>query len=443
VRDHLLGRNSKDIDLMCAHPEVLGQALGSVHDIALVPFLNKPETPCLRAVNRADVEDFLDIVPIHGSCVEDDLRHRDFTINAMAIAVGAGGLLGKLIDPLGGERDLRNLCIRATGPGALLNDSLRVIRAVRFSAELGFEIEAGTRELMATAAPGLAAVATERIVRELFFTLKQPVSARHIRLLDETGALRVIFPEIIPMKGCSQNEYHHADVWEHSLEALERIEDLLGSLTDQFESAAGRLAANLEEGNRLPVLKLAMLLHDAGKPASRSVAPESGRVAFCGHDATGADIAERIALRLRFSVRDRDFFVKLIGHHMHMIGLSMPDVRSKTILRWFRRLGEDMPPLVLLRMADVMATAGPASSENERERHLRWGRETVRSYYAEIKEQLERKPLISGRDLMTIGLPPGPEMGKILKAVRAAQDEGTVQNRGEALALAAKLVGRD
>ena len=204
VRDHLLGRESKDIDLMCADPEGLANALQSVHDIALVPFLNKPDAACLRAVNRADTDDFLDLVPIHGSGVEDDLSRRDFTINAMAIAVGAGGALGKLIDPLGGQQDLRDRRIRAAGPDALLNDPLRIIRAVRFCAELGFELDPATRQLMSDAAPGIAAVAAERIVRELILTLKQPVSARHIRLLDDTGALQVVFPEISPMKGCSK-----------------------------------------------------------------------------------------------------------------------------------------------------------------------------------------------------------------------------------------------
>jgi hypothetical protein len=124
---------------------------------------------------------------------------------------------------------------------------------------------------------------------------------------------------------------------------------------------------------------------------------------------------------------------------MHPIGLSGPDVRPGTILRWFRRLGEDMVLLILLGMADVMATAGPASCEVERERQLRWCRETIRLYYTEIKDRLERKPLIGGRDLMAIGIPPGPGMGAILEAVRTAQDDGTVQSRDEALALAADL----
>jgi len=439
VRDHLLGRESKDIDLMCSDPQALAHALGSAHDAALVPFLNKPDTPCLRVVNRADTEDFLDLVPIYGSGVEDDLSRRDFTINAMAIAVGGGGVLGELIDPLDGRRDLRDRRIRAAGPDAMTSDPLRVIRAVRFSADLGFEIEAATLQLMASAADRVSAVAAERIARELFLTLKQPDSAPLVRLLDRMGVLQAIFPEITPMRGCSQNEHHHLNVWDHSLEALERLEGLLASLTDQFEPVAGRLHSNLEQENHLPVLKLATLFHDAGKPESRSLAPESGRVTFYGHDAAGSRIAESIAARLKFSVRDQEVFMRLVGNHMHTIGLSGTDVRPGTILRWFRRLGEDMVLLILLGMADVMATRGPASHEVERERQLRWCRETIRLYYTEIKDRLERKPLIGGRDLMAIGIPPGPGMGAIIEAVRAAQDDGTVQNRDEAIALAAEL----
>jgi tRNA nucleotidyltransferase/poly(A) polymerase len=439
VRDHLLGREAKDVDLMCADPQALAHALESVHGAALVPFLNKPDTPCLRVVNRADTEDFIDLVPIHGSGVADDLSRRDFTINAMAIEVGAGGALGELIDPLGGLRDLRSGLIRATGPDAMTSDPLRVIRAARFSAELGFKIDAATREMMSDAAERVAAVAAERIVRELFLTLNQPGSTPLVRVLDGTGALPAIFPEIAPMRGCLQNEYHHLNAWDHSLEALEKLEAVLASLSDQFEPVAGRLHANLERENRRSILKLATLLHDAGKPESRAVAPETGRVTFYGHDAAGSRIAEGIAARLKFSVRDQELFGRLIGDHMHMIGLSGRGVRPGTILRWFRRLGEDMILLLLLGMADVMATAEPASSEFERARRLRWCRETIRLYYTEIKDRLERKPLIGGRDLMAIGIPPGPGMGKIIEALRTAQDEGAVQNRDEALDLAVKL----
>jgi len=442
VRDHLLGREAKDIDLMCADPQALAQALESVHDLTLVPFLKKPHAPCLRAVNRTDTHDFIDLVPIYGSGVEDDLKRRDFTINAMAIAINIGGALGELVDPLGGQRDLRDRRIRAAGPDAMTSDPLRVIRAVRFSAELGFEIDATTRRLMSEASAGIATVAAERIARELFLTLKQPGSTPPVRLLDGTGALQVIFPEIAPMRGCSQNEHHHLDVWKHSLEAIEKLEALLSALTEQFEPAAGRLRANLGRENRLAVLKMAALLHEAGRPGPQSVAPGTDRVTFYRPDTPASTIAACIADRLRFSAPDKELFARLIEEHMHVIDLSGPDVRPGTILRWFRRLGEDMVLLILLAMADAMATRGPESPEAEREGRLRWCRDTIISYYTDIEDRLVRKPLIGGRDLMAIGVPPGPGMGAILQAVREAQDEETVKDRDQALALAAELTRR-
>jgi hypothetical protein len=125
---------------------------------------------------------------------------------------------------------------------------------------------------------------------------------------------------------------------------------------------------------------------------------------------------------------------------MHAIDLSQPQVKLKTLLRWFRRLGDDMVPLIILSMADTQATRGPASSCAERERHTRWARETISLYYSTIREQLASKPLIDGRDLLAMGVPPGPGLGRILQAVREAQDEKSITTREEALALAKGVV---
>jgi poly(A) polymerase len=439
VRDHLLQVEPKDIDLMCLEPEVLAHRLEALHRIALVPFLKKLDAPCIRAVNREDPADYIDLVPIYGREVTADLRNRDFTINAMAFQVLPGGVLGKLLDPLGGLPDLQQRVIRAASRQSLIRDPLRVIRAVRFSAGLGFQIDASTTELMRSAAGFLADMAAERITRELVLILQNPAGAFFIHMLDDVGALEVIFPEIMPMKGCLQSAHHHLDVWRHSLAALEALERLLGMLKENFGLAADAVAENLADNNRLAVLKLAALLHDAGKPCVRATDSADGRITFYGHDAAGAAMAEAIALRLKLSTRDRECLMALVGHHMHVLDLSEPQVRPKTVLGWFRRLGEDMVPSILLSMADTMATLGPASSALESERHLRWGRAAVRSYYTEIKTRLGHKPLISGHDLLALGLAPGPEMGRILRAIREAQDEGLVKTPEEALALAAKL----
>lgn len=441
VRDHLLGREPQDIDLLCADPEGLGRRLLAAHDAALVPFLNKPGAPCLRVVSRAASDDFIDLVPMHGGSLASDLGRRDFTINAMALRVLPGGLPGELVDPLGGRRDLAAGIVRAAGEGALVADPLRVLRAARFAAELGFQVAPATVALMAAAAGRLPGVAPERVARELLLTLQAPRSAPAVRLLDRTGALEALFPEIGPMKGCGQNAYHHRDVWGHTLEALERLEGLLARLEENFGPAAGAVARYLDQGRRRPLLKLALLLHDVGKPASRAVGPIDGRVTFYGHDALGGAAAEEIGRRLRLSAAEREALALFVRHHMHVHGLAAPEVAPRTIARWFRRHGEAMTALVLLFMADTEATRGPALAASERERLLGWGRETVRSYYGELKARLERRPLITGGDLAALGMAPGPAMGRVLAAVREAQDEGAIATRDEALALARSLTG--
>jgi tRNA nucleotidyltransferase/poly(A) polymerase len=439
VRDHLLGREVRDIDLMCPEPEDLARRLQAVHDVARVPFLKKPGAPCIRVVNRRDTEDFIDLVPIHGGSLEQDLTRRDFTINAMAMRVMPGGVAGEVVDPLGGRGDLERGVIRAAGPRAFLEDPLRVVRASRFSAELSFQIDPQTIGLMRGAGARLAGVAAERVTRELFLTLRTPASAPRIRVLDDVGALEAVLPEIGPMRGCPQNAYHHLDVWGHTLEALEHLERLLVAAGEHFGAAAGALGHYLEGGSRLSVLKLAVLLHDAGKPPSRSATPPEGGATFHGHDAAGAAMAAAAGRRLKLAARDRETLELLVRHHMHLFDLTGAAVGAKTLTRWFRRHGEKMTAMVLLYMADTLATRGPALGEAERERLLSWGRGAVVSYYGAIKARLDRKPLITGRDLAAMGMTPGPAMGQVLRAVREAQDAGSVRTVEESIALARAL----
>jgi putative nucleotidyltransferase with HDIG domain len=440
VRDFLLNRDSKDFDIMGADPEGLARRLQAVHRVTVVPFLKKPGALCIRAVNRDDPGDFIDLVPMRGGSVRTDLTRRDFTINAMALRLLPGGVAGDLIDPLGGRGDLDAGLIRAAGTRAFIEDPLRIIRAARFSAELGFEIDLQTLELMRAAAGHLPLVAAERITRELFLIFDSPRSAAHIRMLDEVGALEAVLPEIGPMRGCGQNAYHHLDVWGHSLEAYEQLEGLLGALPEHFGAAGDAVSRYLAGGNQVAVLKLAALLHDAGKPASRATQPSDGSVTFHGHDVLGAAMAGAAGLRLKLPVRERETLELLVRHHMHLFDLSGPEAGAKTLARWFRRHGEMMTGLVLLYMADTLATRGPAVSESERQRLLRWGHETVAAYYGKMKARLETRPWLTGRDLAELGLAPGPAMGRVLHAVREAQDAGSLHSKEEALALARTLL---
>jgi len=440
VRDRLLGRPYRDLDLICPDPEAFAARLGRLHRAKVVPFVRKADTPCHRVVNRADPDDYLDLSPIQGASVTADLSRRDFTVNAMALPLGGEGEFGPLIDPLAGQRDLDGGIIRACGPDVFRSDPVRILRAFRIAAQLAFTVEADTLALARRDAGAIATAAAERIVKELFELLAMPASAVHVRALDALGALEPIVPEIAPLKGCTQNTYHHLNVWDHSLAALDHLERLLADAGGSLGAATGPVMALLADDRRLALLKLACLLHDLGKPERRRVVPATGRIIFHGHDKAGAALADALALRLKLSRRDRERLVLLVGRHMQALAWSNPGVRPGTLLKWSRRLGDDVVLLILLSLADCLAKNGPASDESARRSHLAWGWDTLVDYFQRILPALSARPLITGRDLLKMGMAPGPRVGGLLATVRAAGDAGEISNRQEALAMARGLV---
>ena len=242
-----------------------------------------------------------DITPARGP-IEDDLALRDFTINAMAVPAGDPG---RLIDPHGGEADLRDRTIRAVGARSFADDPLRALRMVRFACDLDFRIEPGTSALATAAASAVAGVAPERSFYELRRLVAGPAPRRGIELMDTTGLVAVLLPELEALKGVEQNPYHHLDVWGHTLEVLDRLVDLTGDpdavLGESGAGIARELAQPLgDELTRGQALRFGALLHDAGKPATRAVTDE-GRILFWGHDSVGADLARAFGRRMHTS----------------------------------------------------------------------------------------------------------------------------------------------
>lgn len=436
VRDHFLSRTPKDIDLMCQSPEELARRIAAVRNAAVVPFQKKADEPCFRVADRKHPGSFIDIALMRGDTVFEDLSRRDFTINAAAIRVKQGGELGEVIDPLNGTSDMKQGVIRMTCPEAFLSDPLRILRAVRFAASLGFTIDKPTLAAMETHVRQIEKTASERVLVELLEVFRAEQSAGFVRMMDDLGLLNIIFPEIIPLKECTQNTYHHLNVWDHSMLVLNNCEHTLNHLQDIFGTVAAQVSENLTPHNRVPLLKLTALLHDVGKPKTWAVKEDSGRITFYGHDKEGAEMVSEIAERLRMSNRDHDFIHTLVAEHLHILNLFFNKAKPSTRMRWFRKLTDDCIPIIILGMADIGSTLGPASSQERIDAYHGWSVKTVEAYYGKIKKQLERRDLINGKDLIDRGMAPGPEMGRVLREVREAQDTGQIRNREEALALA-------
>lgn len=443
VRDALRGGTEAvaDVDLALAgDAPAFGRELADAIGGAYVPLAEERGTVRVVAPDRT----CFDITAFGGS-IEADLRRRDFTINALAF----GPLQGEpaLIDPTGGRADLSAGVVRAVSARALADDPLRALRAFRFAAALGFAIEPATLTLVRDRAPATASAAPERIARELFLLLAAPRAAGCVRVADAVGVLPAVLPETLPMRGVTQNEYHHLDVWAHSLETVATLERVLADLPAIAGAHTGRVEVFLGEEPvegrpRVALLKLAALLHDVGKPPAR--AEDEGRVTFYTHARLGARIASETAERLRLSSRETAELAAYVDRHMVPADLeaSRP-LSDKRLFRFFRRNGEAGVALLLLAVADGMATRGPASDPVRTGRLVAFAAGLIAEYYERVGPRLDTPPVITGRDLIAeFDLPPGPLLGRLLDEVRERQLASELVSRDAALAHVRRVLER-
>ncbi len=367
----------------------------------------------------------IDLADFRAPAIEADLGARDFTVNALAVPLRALATRGRApaTDPTGGLADLAARRVRLCAPGALADDPVRILRAVRLALRPGWRLDADVAPAARAAAPALAGVAAERVRDELGAMLEGPRTGQGLRLLDDLGALAVLLPESRAMRATAQPEPHHFDVWEHSLRTVEGADAVLAAPAADFApDLLAHLAEDLGDGlTRRATLKLAALLHDVAKPETRT--ETGGRVRFIGHDVIGAARALAVAERLRLSRRAAAVVERLVRHHLR-------PARH----RFFRDLDAEWSDLLLLALVDAAALRGDPPLDlwgDARGGVLR----ALMSGAAEEQALAAVPPLLRGEDVMAaFGLPPGPEVGRRLARAREAQALGLVTTREEALA---------
>ena len=340
--------------------------------------------------------------------IEEDLARRDFTVNAIAF----NPLRDVYADPYGGKLDLKNKLLRAVRDPFLRfsEDGLRVLRACRFAATLGFEIEEQTLSAIPASLETYSKVSVERVQAEWLKAMLAPEPSRAFRLMASTGILGVHVPEFIASYGCTQNKYHAFDVWEHTMRVLD--------------------AAPVH-----PLLRLGALFHDIGKPRSKAPHPVTGDATFYEHETIGAELTDAILSRLKFSTEDRNLVVHLVRHHFIRYEHHWGD---STVRRWVRRVGVgNVANLCALARADI-AGKGPAMTELEPKLV-----DELEHRVASMQEAMQlpvstRSLAINGKDVMNyLGLHPGPEVGKVLDALlEAVLDDPTLNTRDKLLELA-------
>ncbi|MGA2469885.1 MAG: HDIG domain-containing metalloprotein [Solirubrobacteraceae bacterium] len=376
----------------------------------------------------------VDLNPLRGERIEDDLALRDFTVNALAEPLQGGSL----VDPLGGGRDLELGRLRLAGPGALDADPLRAMRLVRLVCELGLEPDDDAREGARRIAPRLRAVAAERVYGELRRIIASDRVCDGVGLLKDLGLLAVVLPELALLDGVGQSQFHHLDVGEHTLEVLRQVIEIAADPARLFAlDTAARVRTLLDEPladelNRGVALRLGALLHDISKPGTRSV-DASGRVLFLGHDERGAELSAAILARLRAAERVRSHVAALTLHHLRLGFLVDRRPLSRADLYgYLDRCGPVAADVTLLSIADRLATRG-VNAEEAIQRHLDLAREV-------IDEALRwhfdghPSPPVRGDELAdALALEPGPQIGELLAVVTRARFTGEVQGRADAI----------
>jgi poly(A) polymerase len=401
----------------------------------------------------------VDLSTMHGN-LEEDLKRRDFTLDSLAVDLGALRLdtpevATIIIDPLGGMDDIEVKTLRATGSEVFRQDGIRLMRAVRLAAEFGFTIEAGTEALVRRDCTCLQPEAGERIREELLRLMKLTGTDGTILYMHDLGLLTAVIPELAPSVGLEQHGEHQWDVFQHSARSVAALDFILrrgvwpyadGSILDDvpwdntleahFQAPVSPLGTHRE------LCKLAAVLHDIAKPQTRTIS-KSGRLRFYGHPQEGAVVAEQVLDRLRFSSREKKLVAGVVRYHLRPVQMN-PDEEMPTrraVYRFVRDLGEGYIDTLFFSLADHLATRGDHLDLT----NWRYHANIVAYVLRESAREASVLPsgLVDGYDLQReFGLQPGVRLGEILADLREAQVAGEVTSRDGAFKYAREMINR-
>jgi poly(A) polymerase len=440
IRDVLMDRPVEDVDVVVSR-----DAAGAAHALARAAeahvFALSTRFGAWRVIDRARRWQ-ADVTPLRGGSIESDLALRDFTVNAMAARLGGADAL---VDPHRGIADLEARRIRVLGERAYSDDPIRTLRMARLACELEFEVDDETERLAGRHAGAIAGCAAERVFYELRRLIVTAAVLRGVQLMDRVGLVAVVLPELEALKGVEQNPYHHLDVWGHTLAVLESLlaieREPAAVLGERAQEVMSDLAgAAGDELTKREALRLAALLHDIGKPATRRVA-DDGRIMFWGHDQVGAELTHTALRRLRASTELARFLADIALHHLRLGFLVHERPLSRRHVYAYLRACEPVElEVTLLSMADRLATRGERTRTEAVEAHLELARTLVGEALDWRTGGGAPKPPIGGNELMReLDLPPGPRVGEILERLSEAAFAGEVSSREDAIALARTL----
>lgn len=432
LRDFFIGQTTCDRDITIKNADLFAKKLAEEFDGTLVTL--DPENKIYRVVLN-DKINYLDISEMQGICIEDDLKRRDFTINAIAYNLEDDSF----VDTTGGLKDLESKILCHIKDENFEDDPLRILRAFRFYAVTGFEM---TPELEIALKKYLHLAlnpSPERISYEILKLFGGKYASKSLLKMDEIGLLEKIFPIIKEMKQVPPNTHHHLGLFYHVVETVRQIEII-------YEGLEGEEKEHLDSVDfggfpRINHLKLTGFLHDIGKFSTWTI-EESGRHRFIKHDDVGSKMVVPILKQMKFSKKQIEYISCLIKNHIYPSNVIVaPDLNEKVMMRYVRKMENNVIDNIVLAKADRLSARGVDVTQQMVDANLN-GLSTLLQFYLEKKSSLKPLPkLLDGKEIMDLkGIKQSPELGKIIKSLQEAQLNGEVNTREEAVSYVLSLV---
>ena len=460
LRDSLMDRYSSDIDIAIDHdPIEVGNKLANlIGGKCIVLDHHRKIVRMVLQTNQTN----LSLLPKHidlsfvSNGIRNDLSNRDFTIDAMALPLPTinNPSNGDLIDIYGGLSDISSQVLRVVSGKSLIEDPVRLVRAVRLVAQLGFSLDEFTKHSISKNSHLIGSVSMERVREEFLKIFEQKNISNNLRLMDDMGLLCRIIPELDTTKGSTQPKEHYWDVFNHCLQTPGKLEKIIDCVDDQIFSLVPRsfdmydyFSEIISDGhNRLTMAKVAGLLHDIAKPATKTV-DDTGRIRFIGHDMKGSEITESFLDRLRFSNKGKNHISTMVKHHLRPTQMSSEGKypTDKAMYRYYRDLKDVALDILFLNLADYLAAKEDMLEMTDWSSHcdlinfiMKRGLDILSVDY-----QVKQDRLIDGHVLMKIlDIGPGQTIGVLLEQLEESHKLGEISTKEEAISFARTLFAR-
>ena len=436
VRDYILGRKNYDKDIIVIDEEAknFAQRFAQKHSATCVTL---DEVNNIYRVCMPDKINYIDITnPINNS-LEDDIKRRDLTINAVAIDINKIEQ-EEFFDIVNGVSDIKSGVIRAVSENNFVDDPLRILRAYRFASTLGFEIEYGTKDIIKRHLDIILNPAVERRNVEILKLFGGKYADKILLDMDKIGLVEKLFTTMTDVKKVPSNTHHHLDLFHHSVETVKQIQIIYEKSSKEVQEHLSRI--DFGGDTRLAHLKFAGFLHDIGKYSTWTI-EDDGRHRFIRHDEVGADMAKKLLKQNKFSKKQIEYISFIIRHHIYPSSvISAPEINDKIYMRYIRKAEENAIDLITIAKADRLSAQGVAITQEMTEANIN-ALDKLQEFYIKIKPTLKPVPkLLDGEEIMRLlDIKPSKELGLIIKELHQAQLDGVVNTKEDAIKFITKL----